>query len=79
MKAGRKHSRFPNISANSLHHLKRKQLKSWVKQKHAKHVQKLKISPTTSENKGSDSEESLEGDSETEGISDVEGSDNISS
>lgn len=74
VKAGHKHSRFPNISANPLHHLKRNQLKSWVKQKHAKHAQKLKIE-LTSEKRDSDSEESLEGDSVTEGISDAEESD----
>ena len=78
VKAGRKHSRFPKISANPLHHLKRRQLKSWIKQKHAKHAQKMKIA-LTSEETYSDSEESvsdLDDVSNTEGISDLEGSDN---
>ena len=43
VKAGRKHSRFPQISANPLHRLKRKQLKRWIKQKHTKQAQKMKI------------------------------------
>lgn len=42
VKAGRKHSRLPRISANPLHHLKRKKLKAWIKQKHAKQAQIMK-------------------------------------
>ena len=44
VKAGRK--RFPKISASPLHCLKMKQLKTWIKQKHAKHAKKKKIKTT---------------------------------
>ena len=69
VKAGRKHSRFPKISANPLHCLKMKQLKTWIKQKHAKHARKMKITLITSEESES---ETL---SEPERVSDFEVSD----
>ena len=66
VKAGRKHFPFPKISANPLHCLKKKM---WIKQKHAKHAKKMKISLTTSEESESDSEENI---SELECVSDLE-------
>ena len=82
MKAGRKHSRFPRISANPLHHLKRKKLKAWIKQKHAKQalIMKITLTPTstTEDSENSDSEEialhSEQGVLDSEGgVSDSEG------
>ena len=69
VKAGHKHSRFPKISANPLHCLKMKQLKTQIKQKHAKHARKMKITLITSEESES---ETL---SEPERVSDFEVSD----
>lgn len=80
VKAGRKHSRFPRISANPLHHLKRKKLNAWIKQKHAKQAQIMKITltPTTEDSENSESGEialhSEEGILDSEGgVSDSEG------
>jgi len=81
VKAGQNHSRFPRISAHPLHHLKRKKLKAWIKQKHAKQAQIMKITltpiSTTEDSENSESEEIAlhsEGVLDSEGgVSDSEG------
>jgi len=58
VKAGRKHSRFPRISANPLHHLKIKRIKTWIKGKHARQAKLMKIKLATQES-DSDSDKSV--------------------